>query len=104
CFFQAEDGIRDRNVTGVQTCALPIFNNRHKATGEDFEDAVATMTTLNAEAARAAVAAGIRAATDVTGFGLLGHLFKMARASGVGAVIDAAAVPRLDGVDESIAA
>src|SRR5699024_11535801 len=26
CFFQAEDGIRDRNVTGVQTCALPIFS------------------------------------------------------------------------------
>ena len=41
--------------------------------------------------------AGVRAATDVTGFGLLGHLFKMARASGVGAVIDAAAVPCLDG-------
>src|SRR5437868_3090611 len=28
-FFQAEDGIRDRNVTGVQTCALPIFQNSH---------------------------------------------------------------------------
>ena len=28
-FFQAEDGIRDRLVTGVQTCALPIFNSRH---------------------------------------------------------------------------
>src|SRR5699024_12055173 len=31
-FFQAEDGIRDRNVTGVQTCALPIFNVGNKAT------------------------------------------------------------------------
>src|SRR5699024_12199046 len=29
-FFQAEDGIRDRNVTGVQTCALPIYPERHK--------------------------------------------------------------------------
>src|SRR5699024_7859945 len=28
-FFQAEDGIRDRNVTGVQTCALPIYRRRH---------------------------------------------------------------------------
>src|SRR5699024_11598980 len=30
CFFQAEDGIRDRNVTGVQTCALPIFEKSLK--------------------------------------------------------------------------
>src|SRR5438067_9755080 len=30
-FFQAEDGIRDRNVTGVQTCALPIWANGHRA-------------------------------------------------------------------------
>src|SRR5699024_1428879 len=85
-------------LTLTKPIGVGILNNRHKATGEDFEDAVATMTTLNAEAA------GIRAATDVTGFGLLGHLFRMARAAGVGAVIDAAAVPRLDGVDESIAA
>ena len=46
------------------------------------------MTQLNRDAAEAAVAAGVRAATDVTGFGLLGHLYKMCRASGVGAVID----------------
>ena len=39
------------------------------------------------------MAAGVRAATDVTGFGLLGHLYKMCRASGVGAVIDRTAVP-----------
>src|SRR5262249_56192822 len=32
-FFQAEDGIRDWSVTGVQTCALPIFNNRLPASG-----------------------------------------------------------------------
>src|SRR5207249_6517952 len=32
-FFQAEDGIRDRNVTGVQTCALPISKNRVVSTG-----------------------------------------------------------------------
>src|SRR5262249_12285157 len=42
-------------------------------------------------------AAGIRCATDVTGFGLLGHLFKLARASGVSAVVDRAAVPLIDG-------
>ena len=46
--------------------------------------------------------AGARAATDVTGFGLLGHLFKMCRASGVGAEIDAAAVPLVDGAREAL--
>jgi len=55
------------------------------------------MTTLNAEASRLALAAGIRCATDVTGFGLLGHLFKLARASEISAVVDHAAVPLIDG-------
>nr|WP_153504151.1 selenide, water dikinase SelD [Cumulibacter manganitolerans] len=80
-----------------------VLNNRHKATGEVFDEAVATMTTLNAAAARAALDAGVQAATDVTGFGLLGHLHKMARASGVTAVLDRAAVPVLDGVRASLA-
>ena len=79
-----------------------VLNNRHKATGEVFPHAVASMTTLNAGASRAALAAGVRAATDVTGFGLLGHLFKMARASGVSAVVDAAAVPYLEGAREAL--
>ncbi|PCC48422.1 selenide, water dikinase SelD [Brevibacterium aurantiacum] len=91
-------------LTLTKPIGVGILNNRHKQTGEYFAEAVATMTELNRDAAQAAVAAGVRAATDVTGFGLLGHLFKMCRASGVGAVIDAAAVPRLGGVDESIAA
>src|SRR4051795_7808682 len=80
------------------------LNNRMKATGEVSEEAVASMTALNREAGRAAVAAGIRAGTDVTGFGLLGHLYKMARASGVTAVVDAAAVPYLAGAREALAA
>jgi selenide,water dikinase len=74
-----------------------MLNNRHKATGEVFPQAVASMTTLNATASAAALDAGVVAATDVTGFGLLGHLFSMLRGSGVGAVLDAAAVPVLDG-------
>lgn len=81
-----------------------VLNNRHKATGERFEEAVAVMTTLNAEAAAAAVSAGVECATDVTGFGLLGHLHKLARASGVTAVLDSAAVPYLDGAREALAA
>lgn len=90
-------------LTLTKPIGVGILNNRHKQTGEYFAEAIATMTELNRDAAQAAVAAGVRAATDVTGFGLLGHLFKMCRASDVGAVIDAAAVPRLGGVDESIA-
>lgn len=57
--------------------------------------AVASMCRLNAEAAGAATAAGAHAATDVTGFGLLGHLHKMLVGSQVGAVIETAAVPVL---------
>jgi selenide,water dikinase len=79
-----------------------VLNNRHKATGEVFPQAVETMTALNAGAARAALDAGVVAATDVTGFGLLGHLYKMARASGVSAVLDAAAVPYLDGARDAL--
>jgi selenide,water dikinase len=80
-----------------------VLNNRHKATGEVFEQAIASMVTLNADACGAALEAGLQAATDVTGFGLLGHLYKMARASGLTAVIDAAAVPYLDGARQALA-
>ena len=76
-------------LTLTKPLGLGVLNNRHKATGERFEEAVAQMTTLNREASRAAVEAGAVCATDVTGFGLLGHLMKMARASGVSAVVDA---------------
>lgn len=60
--------------------------------------AVELMTTLNGEAARAAVAAGAHAMTDVTGYGLLGHLHHVARESGLAAEVDAGAVPAIDGV------
>jgi selenide,water dikinase len=75
-----------------------ILNAMHKATGEVSRAAVEVMTTLNAAASRAALDAGVRCATDITGFGLLGHAFKLARASGVTAVIDHRAVPLIDGV------
>jgi selenide, water dikinase len=84
-------------LTLTKPLGLGVLNNRHKATGERFEEAVACMTTLNRDAARAALEAGVRCATDVTGFGLLGHLLKLVRASGVSAVVDADAVPYLDG-------
>ncbi|WP_078919152.1 selenide, water dikinase SelD [Streptomyces sp. NRRL S-481] len=79
-----------------------VLNSKHKATGEVFPHAVAAMTRLNREAAEAALAAGVTCATDVTGFGLLGHAFKLARAGGVTAVIDSAAVPYLDGARQAL--
>ncbi len=81
-----------------------VLNNRHKATGQVFPQAVDMMTRLNADTSRAAIRAGVRCATDVTGFGLLGHLYKLARASGVSAVIDTAAVPYLEGARAAVAA
>jgi selenide, water dikinase len=69
-----------------------------------FSEAVEVMTALNREASRAALDAGVRCATDVTGFGLLGHLLKLVRASGVSAVIDSAAVPYVDGARAALAA
>jgi selenide,water dikinase len=83
---------------------IGVLNTRHKATGEVFPAAVEAMTTLNAAASRAALERGHRAATDVTGFGLLGHLYKMARASGVTAELDAAAVPYLPGARAAVQA
>ena len=65
---------------------------------EVLDEAVRNMARLNRAAAEAALAAGARAATDVTGYGLTGHLGNMARASGVSARIDAARVPLLRGV------
>jgi len=62
--------------------------------------AVESMTLLNAGASEAALAAGVLAATDVTGFGLLGHLHRMLAASGAAAEVDAAAVPLLRGAAE----
>jgi selenide, water dikinase len=78
-----------------------VLNSRHKATGKPEHAAIAVMTTLNSAASRAAVAAGLVCATDVTGFGLLGHTYKLARASGVTAVLDLRAVPLIDGAREA---
>jgi selenide, water dikinase len=90
-------------LTLTKPLGLGVLNNRHKATGDVFPQAIATMTELNRDASRAALAAGITCATDITGFGLLGHLLKLVRASGVSAVVESSAVPYLDDVRESLA-
>ncbi len=68
------------------------------APDEVVEAAIAMMVTLNRGAANAVRRLGARAVTDVTGFGLLGHLSEMTRGSHVSAEIEAASVPVLEGV------
>jgi selenide, water dikinase len=82
--------------TGIVSTGI----KRGFATAEQVQAAVDLMTTLNRAAADAAMEAGAEAATDVTGFGLLGHLHEMLAASGVAAVLDASAVPLLPGLSE----
>ena len=90
-------------ITLTKPIGVGILNNKHKATGEVSQAAVDSMTTLNREASQAALQAGAKAATDVTGFGLLGHLYKMCRASGVAAELDLFAVPAIEGAKEALA-
>ena len=101
--IRADAGLPGQPLTLTKPLGIGVLNSRHKATGEVFDHAVAAMTTLNRDAAEAALSAAIRCGTDVTGFGLLGHLAKLARASGVTAVLDAAAVPYLDGARQALA-
>src|ERR671922_785394 len=77
--------------------AIATAIKRGQADPAVVDAAVAVMTTLNARAAEQARRAGAHALTDVSGFGLLGHVHELAAASGVAAEIDAAAVPAIDG-------
>jgi selenide,water dikinase len=68
-----------------------------RATPQQLRAAVESMATLNAAASEAMLEAGATACTDVTGFGLMGHLHVALRAAGLSAVLDASAVPFLEG-------
>ena len=83
-----------------------IVTARKKGLADDalLARAVEVMVRLNAAAASQARDAGARAATDVTGFGLLGHLHHLARESGLAAALEASAVPAIDGVEELLQA
>ncbi len=81
---------------GVATTAI----KRGLASAQLEADAVTVMTRLNSEAARVAVEFGATGATDVTGFGLLGHLGRMAEESGVSVEIVVDSVPIIDGATE----
>jgi selenide,water dikinase len=83
-----------------------VSANRKKSffrTPPSLDEAIRWMTTLNRDAAKAMVAAGASAATDVTGYGLIGHLLEMCEGAGVGAELSAGAVPVLDGAREALA-
>jgi selenide,water dikinase len=82
--------------TGIISTAI----KRSLASEDVIRDAVACMATLNRGAAEAMLRTAVSAATDVTGFGLLGHLRNMLRASGVGAHLEADQIPLLPGAAE----
>jgi selenide,water dikinase len=92
--------------TGIITTA----NKFDECDPTTLDAAMESMALLNAGAADAMRAVGIgpdqpvHAATDVTGFGLLGHLYQLAKASGVGLVINSAALPALPRAEELAAA
>jgi selenide,water dikinase len=89
---------------GIGTGLLATAGKRGKLSPAHEASMVASMTTLNGEASRAAVAVGARCATDVTGFALLGHASHIARASNVTLVIRCADVPLLPGAREALQA
>ncbi len=84
--------------------ALVTASKRGACEPADLERAVETMVTLNDTASAQALAAGAHAATDVTGFGLLGHLHRLSRESAVAAEVEIDRVPSLPGARESLAA
>lgn len=88
--------------TGILSTAL----KRDMITEQEMSDAVKSMTTLNAGAANAMRSLGdaVHSATDVTGFGLIGHLKNLLGSAGVGALIHAGAVPRFPSVQQELEA
>ncbi len=84
--------------TGIITTAL----KRGVADRDALERAVCWMTILNREASRVMVDTGVSAATDVTGFGLLGHLLEMLSKGGLGAVVETSKIPVMEGVHECL--
>ena len=87
---------------GLGVISTAIKNQ--KAPPDVIARAIDTMATLNAAASEAMLEVGVRAATDVTGFGFLGHLHRLLVASGVAGVVRASAVPVLEGARELAAA
>ncbi|MEM7015613.1 MAG: selenide, water dikinase SelD, partial [Verrucomicrobiota bacterium] len=88
----------------VGTGTLFAADMRQKARGDWITNAIEVMLQLNQEPAKILRRHGATACTDVTGFGLLGHLTEMLKASSVGAEVEIESVPLLDGAAETIEA
>jgi selenide, water dikinase len=88
----------------IGTGTLFAAHARHAAKGRWIDAALASMVTSNRDGARILREHGVTACTDLTGFGLLGHLVEMTRPSGVDARLELAALPLLDGATECVAA
>jgi selenide, water dikinase len=86
------------------TGILATAAKQDRLTAENYQRLIASMTTLNAAASRSALALGVGCATDITGFGLLGHANHIARASKKTLRIDVGRVPVLPGAREGWAA
>ncbi len=98
----AQPGDRLLLTKRLGTGVLVSGSRQGKTAAADLEAAIDQMRTLNQAASKVLVRAGITAATDVTGFGLLGHGLEMARGSGARFVFEASALPALDGALEVI--
>lgn len=88
----------------IGTGTLFAAHARHAAKGRWIDAALGSMVQSNQVGARILREHGVTACTDLTGFGLLGHLVEMTRPSGVDARLDLAALPLLDGATECVAA
>jgi selenide,water dikinase len=91
--------------TGILICAYRAASMKRFGRREPppIDEALRWMAMLNRDAAAAMVEIGVHAATDVTGYGLIGHLLEMCNGSGVGAEIAMSAVPLLAGAREQLA-
>jgi selenide, water dikinase len=98
---QAGDALVLTKPLGVG--AIVTAHKRERVSEELLADAIEVMAELNDRASDAALAAGVRAMTDVTGFGLLGHLHNLCRESGLAAKLDAASVPVIAGAEDLLA-
>lgn len=90
---------------GILVCAYRALANKTLRRSEppDMDEAIRWMAMLNRDAARIMSDVGVHAATDITGYGLIGHLLEMCAGSHVGAEIRAGAVPVLAGAREYLA-
>ncbi len=82
--------------TGIMATAL----KREKISEKDLSKVVEIMTRLNSVGEKLARIIGLHAMTDVTGFGLLGHLIEMCEGSGLSAVLDYQSIPKIDGIEK----